>query len=174
MELGQTLLEELAAEQGEEAKSILSDNVLTDHEEDWPSPSQPTLYVNPHTLASLPAKRPVKVRHKAVRKSLNITIGQPEQSTSHSTLSRLEEPRNAGLPPQLVWISSILRYYREAETKSHHPQPFSLPNSTLPPSRISTFSTLEGGKRWKGRKCRRTCAFAGEQKSAISRRGQLR
>jgi len=56
VELGQTLLEELAAEQGEKAKSILSDNVLTDHEEDLPSPSQPSLYVNPHTPAYLPAK----------------------------------------------------------------------------------------------------------------------
>ena len=136
----ETLLEELAAEQGEEAKSILSDDALTDHEEDLPCPSLPTLGAS--QPVSVPAKRPVKVRHKAVRKSLDSTIDQPERSTANSTRSRMEEPRSAGLPPQPVRISSILRYYRDAEAKSHRPRPFSpvkLNTSAFPD--ISFFDT---------------------------------
>ena len=136
------LLEELGAEQAEESKSALSDDALSDHDEELTSPSLPTLCTSQPVSASSPAKRPVRVRHKAVRKSLDSTIDQPERSSANSTRSRVEDPHSAGQPPQPVRISSILRYYREAETKSQRSRPFSpvkLNTSAFPD--ISFFDT---------------------------------
>ena len=121
----ETLMEELGTFEGEEeAKSCVSDDALSDHEEIMHTENTVFPTILQQQTESVSPKRPVRVRRRDVRKSLDNSV-ETERSTANSRQSRVEEPHSAGQPPQPVRISSILRYYREAETKSRKKRPFS-------------------------------------------------